>query len=175
MRFGNLDFALVADKPELLAEPVKQAIEKLSLKGVQVAEIDPNLSDTAAFCEHYRVALSVSANCVIVEAKRGDRVWYGACMIPADQHIDVNNLVRRYLGARKISFAPMDRATSMTNMEFGGITPIGLPADWPILVESQLGTADWLILGSGLRKSKLLVKGSLLAQLPGAVIMPIAK
>ena len=39
---------------------------------------------------------------------------------------------------RKCSFLPMDRAVELTGMEYGGITPIGLPADWPVFVDSRV-------------------------------------
>ena len=45
-------------------------------------------------------------------------------------------MVRKHLGVRKISFAPMDDAVALTGMEYGGITPIGLPAGWPVLVDA---------------------------------------
>lgn len=141
---------------------------------VFVAEIDPDLADTAAFCEHYGISLGESANCVIVQAKRGDKVWYAACMILATDRIDVNNVVRRTLDARKISFAPMDTAVSLSGMEYGGITPIGLPEDWPILVDTSVAKGAKLIVGSGLRGSKLLASGQILANLPNAQVLPIA-
>lgn len=110
---------------ELVAPPTQAAITGMGLQGVQVSEIDETLADTAAFCEHYDIGLNVSANCVIVEAKRADKVWYAACVILATTKVDVNNGVRRHLDARKISFAPMDKATTLTQMQYGGINPIG--------------------------------------------------
>ncbi len=89
--------------------------------------------------------------------------------------IDINGAVRRYLGAKKVSFAPMDMATRLTAMEYGGITPIGLPADWPILVDSAVVKADKLIIGSGLRDSKLLISGRLLTRLPKVTVMDLIK
>ena len=62
----------------------------------------PDLADTAAFCEHYDVGLDVSANCVVVEAKRADRVWHAACMVLATTRADVNGIVRKHVDARKI-------------------------------------------------------------------------
>ncbi len=175
MKLGTLDFSIAIDSTGLVAETVKNAITKEGLPDVYVSEIDPSLADTTAFCEQYKIGMNVSANCVVVEAKRADKVWYAACVILATTKVDVNGIVRRHLDARKISFAPMDKAVTMTAMEYGGITPIGLPAHWPILVDSAVvGTAK-VIIGSGLRKSKLLVPGRLLATLPNAVAMDITK
>ena len=87
----------------------------------------------------------------------------------------MNGAVRRHLGARKLSFAPMDDAVALSGMEYGGITPIGLPADWPILVDASVAGHDRLIVGSGIRGSKLLVSGALLASLPNAEVLAIAQ
>lgn len=175
MKFGLLDFENVSDHFELVAKPVRALIEVENLADSYVSEIDATLADTAAFCEHYQIGLNVSANCVIIEAKRADKTWYAACMILATDRIDINNVVRRHLDARKISFAPMERAVTMTGMEYGGITPVGLPANWPILIDTAVTKADKVIIGSGIRGSKLLIPGTLLASLPGALVLDIAK
>lgn len=173
MKHGKLEFKPASDHLNLLADATAEALMTVD-NDVFVAEIDPDLADTAAFCGHYGISPGESANCVIVQAKRGDKVWYAACMILATDRIDVNNVVRRTLDARKISFAPMETAVSLSGMEYGGITPIGLPEDWPILVDASVAKGDKLIIGSGLRGSKLLVSGQALADLPNAQVLPIA-
>lgn len=80
-------------------------------------------------------------------------------------------MVRRHLGARKASFAPMDVATGESGMEYGGITPVGLPESWPLLVDSAVVDLPWVLVGSGRRRGKLLVPGKVLAALPGAVVL----
>ena len=175
MKLGVLTFVPARDRPELLAPPVAQTIRAQHLDAAMVAAIDPTLSDTAAFCEQCQIGLDISANCVIVEAKRADRTWYAACMILATERIDINNMVRRHLDARKISFAPMETAIRLTGMEYGGITPIGLPADWPLLVDMAVAAAPQVIIGGGNRVSKLLVPGKLLAGLPQATVLDLAQ
>lgn len=175
MKLGKLTFEPARDHLDLLGEPTKQSIESNKLQGVLVAAIDPELADTAGFCEQYDIGLDISVNCVIVEAKRADKTWYAACLIPAPVRADINGIVRRELGARKISFAPMEKAISLSQMIYGGISPIGLPADWPILVDSGAAALKHAIIGSGNRDSKLLVSGELLASLPNAKVMPLVK
>jgi prolyl-tRNA editing enzyme YbaK/EbsC (Cys-tRNA(Pro) deacylase) len=178
---GNLTWVPAADRPDLLADPVARALGEDALGkrvlgehgDAQVAEIDPELADTAAFCERYDVPLAASANCVIVAAKRGGEIRYAACMVLATRRADVNGVVRRRLDARKTSFAPMDQATALTGMEYGGITPVGLPGDWPILVDEEVGNEPYVVIGSGLRRSKLLLPGRALAGLPGAEVLPL--
>ncbi len=135
------------------------------------APIDPDLADTAAFCERYGVLQEDSANCVIIAGRRGDTVSYAACVVLATTRADVNGVVRRRLGAKKASFAPMDDAVALSGMEYGGITPIGLPAGWPVLVDAAVLERDVVVIGSGLRRSKIALPSDALAQLPTAEVI----
>jgi prolyl-tRNA editing enzyme YbaK/EbsC (Cys-tRNA(Pro) deacylase) len=175
MKFGNLDFVDVSLDPGLVAPPTDASIKQHGLKNVLVSKIDATLADTAAFCDAYDVSTDESANCVVVEARRGDKTWYAACMILASNKADINGVVRRLLDARKISFAAMDTATTLTQMEYGGITPIGLPADWEIIVDESIMQKSHVIIGSGIRGSKLLIEPSIFGYLPGVVFSDIKK
>jgi prolyl-tRNA editing enzyme YbaK/EbsC (Cys-tRNA(Pro) deacylase) len=169
---GRLDAVPALDRRDLLAPPVAAFLESWPHAAqVAVAEIDPELADTAAFCERYDVGLDVSANCVVIAARRGDTTRYAACSVLATTRADVNGVVRRRLDARKASFAPMDDAVELTGMEYGGITPPGLPPDWPILVDTAVLDAGDVVIGSGVRRSKLLLPGALLAELPTAEVV----
>ena len=170
---GNLDWTPATDRPELLAVPVVAAIG--TAPGALVAPIDAELADTAAFCEAYDVALGASANCVVVAGRRGEVTRYAAVMVLATDRADINNVVRRRLDVRKISFAPHDDAVQLTGMEFGGITPLGLPEDWPVLVDRRVAEAGEAVIGSGLRQSKILVTGEVLASLPGAEVLDLTR
>jgi prolyl-tRNA editing enzyme YbaK/EbsC (Cys-tRNA(Pro) deacylase) len=172
MDVGKLTFVPVAQAVDLVGEPVRQ---QLPADGLWVSAIDADLADTGAFCEHYDVALDISANCVVVEARRAERVWFAACVVLATTRADVNGIVRKHLGARKISFAPMDRALSLTGMQYGGITPVGLPADWPILIDLNVVDQERVIIGSGIRGSKLLAATEVLASLSNAEVLAITK
>ena len=161
------------DRTDLLAEPVTSAIRGWKGDGAfQVAEIDPGLADTAAFCERYAVPLEVSANCVIVAAKRGGEVRLAACVVLATTRADVNGVVRKHLDARKASFAPQDQAVAETGMEYGGITPFGLPSSWPVLVDRAVTEQAQVVVGSGVRRSKLVVPGAALAGIATAEVLP---
>ena len=169
----SLTFAPALSKPHLLAEAVLAALRAGSpaADDVLVAEIDPALADTTAFCERYGVTLEESANCVVIAARRGQDTTYAACMVAATTRADVNGLVRRHLDARKASFAKVDDVTAATGMEYGGITPIGLPEAWPVLVDANVAKTDSVIIGSGIRGSKLRLPGRLLAELPSAQVL----
>jgi prolyl-tRNA editing enzyme YbaK/EbsC (Cys-tRNA(Pro) deacylase) len=168
-----LAWQLAADHPELLARPVATAVTAIGLTCF-VAAIDPDLADTAAFCAAYDVPPENSANCVVVAGRRGEATTMAACMVLARDRADVNRTVRKHLDVRKISFASMDEAVSQTQMEYGGITPVGLPAGWPILVDAAVAATDWVVIGSGIRGSKLLIHGAAVASLPHAETLPLA-
>jgi prolyl-tRNA editing enzyme YbaK/EbsC (Cys-tRNA(Pro) deacylase) len=161
-------------RPDLLADPVAEAVRTWPDDDgpLTVAEIDPALADTAAFCERYGVPLTASANCVIVAAKRGGSVRMAACVVLATTRADVNGVVRKHLDARKASFAAQHDAVAQTAMEYGGITPFGLPADWPVLVDDAVVAEPYVVVGSGLRRSKLVVPGPALGRLPAATVIP---
>jgi len=139
--------------------------------GLGVTEIDPDLADTAAFCEAYGSPLTASANCVVVAGKRAGEVRFAAALVLATTRADVNGVIKRRLDVRKASFAPMDEAVTLTGMEYGGITPVGLPEGWPILIDRAVADAPELVIGSGIRGSKLLISGTALAGLPQAEVI----
>jgi prolyl-tRNA editing enzyme YbaK/EbsC (Cys-tRNA(Pro) deacylase) len=175
MHIGNLTAVPALERPDLLAPAVAGALsalaETLEVNEVGVAEIDPELADTAAFCERYNVSPAESANCVVVAGRRDGATRMAACMVLATTRADVNGLVKRELDVRKASFAPMDTAVELTGMEYGGITPIGLPTDWPLFVDDAVASTYRVVIGSGVRRSKLTLPGALLASLPAAVVL----
>ena len=169
---GNLSWEPAQRHTDLLAPSVVTALA--SAPSARVAPIDAALADTAAFCEAYDVAMDRSANCVVVAGKRGGDLRYAAVLVLAIDRADINGVVRRHLDVRKISFAPMDEAVALTGMEFGGITPLGLPEGWPVLVDTAVVTAGEVVIGSGIRASKLLVPAADLVALPGAEVLDLA-
>ncbi len=60
-------------------------------------------------------------------------------------------------------------------MEYGGITPIGLPGDWPVLVDDAVVAAGDVVIGSGLRRSKILLPAAELLSLPNARQLALAR
>lgn len=159
-------------RPDLVAGPVLAALRALpGADDVAVAAIDPDLADTASFCEAYGVLPDDSANCVVVRGRRGGEERWAACVVLATTRADVNRAVRRHLDVRTISFAPMADAVAATGMEYGGITPVGLPPEWPVLVDAAVAARSLVVVGSGIRGSKLWLPGAVVAALPGATVV----
>ncbi|MGD6746895.1 YbaK/EbsC family protein [Streptomyces sp. BH106] len=174
---GTFDHVLAAPEAlDLLTRPVADAVRDwrgtVPAQDLIHVDTDPEWADTATFVEHYGPELlAASANCVVVAGKRGGETTLAACVVPSAAKLDVNGVVRRQLGARKASFAPMDTATGESGMEYGGITPIGLPDGWPVLVDAAVVDLPHVLIGSGTRRGKLIVPGKALAELPGAVVV----
>ncbi|MFS4096905.1 YbaK/EbsC family protein [Streptomyces sp. AF1A] len=174
---GNFDTVIpVPVCLDELTAPVADAVRTwqagIPADRVLYVETDPRWADTAVFVEHYgHDLLERSANCVVVAGKRAGRTTLAACLALSTTRVDVNGVVRRQLGVRKASFASMETATGETGMEYGGITPIGLPADWPLLVDSAVVDLPYVLVGSGRRRGKLLVPGKVFAELPGAIVL----
>ncbi len=172
LTLGRLATERAANRPDLLATPVVDALTTFgAADGVFVAPIDPDLADTTAFCAAYDVAPAASANCVVLSGKRAGEQRWAAAVVLATTRADVNGAVRRLLDVRKVSFAPMADAVEVTGMQYGGITPIGLPQDWPIFVDAAVAAAGPVVIGSGIRGSKIVIDGAALGRLPGAQVV----
>jgi prolyl-tRNA editing enzyme YbaK/EbsC (Cys-tRNA(Pro) deacylase) len=170
---GSLTSTAVSEHPDLVAPSVLDALSSLGLESVVgVVEIDPALSDTAATQAAYGLTAETLANCVIVTGRREGEERTAACLVPATTRADINGFVKRRLDVRKASFLARELAVELTGMEFGGITPIGLPDGWPILVDDRIVRTPLVIIGSGIRRSKLIVPGELFASLPGVEVIP---
>lgn len=171
-RIGALTSLSVSGNEHLVAASVARALGGWPpAVEVGVVEIDPDLADTAAMTEAYDVPLTASANCVVVSGRRDGVERVAACVVRADTRADVNNLVKRSLDVRKASFLSMDRAVEETGMEYGGITPVGLPEGWRLFVDAACLDIEVAIIGSGVRRSKLLLPGHRLGDLPGAEVL----
>lgn len=149
---------------DLLHPLVRDALTALGVT-FEVMECDPALADTAAFVEAYGVPLDRSANTIVVAAKGAEPI-HVACVVLATTSLDVNNVVRREMGARKASFARADPVMELTGMEIGGVTPFGLPSAMPVLVDPRVMKPDWIVLGGGNRTSKLRLAPQALDRVP---------
>ncbi len=173
----RLDWTTALGRPDLLAEPVRHALEQLRQEGaldvsqVKVAEIDPDLADTAALVAASGLPMDDMANCIVISGQRAGEERVCAALVLGTTRADVNRTVRKALDVRKCSFMPMDDAVRRTGMEYGGITPIGLPDGWRVLVDGAVLDRQKIVVGSGLRRSKLRLPGGLAAHLPAIEVV----
>jgi prolyl-tRNA editing enzyme YbaK/EbsC (Cys-tRNA(Pro) deacylase) len=169
---GGLIAVPASTRTDLLAPPTLAALKAADLLDlVGVVEIDPAVSDTATTQEVFGLSMDTLANCVIVGGKREGTERIAACLILATGRADINNMVKRSLDVRKASFLPLERAIELTGMEYGGITPVGLPGNWPILIDRRVVDTEVVVIGSGLRRSKILLPGQVVSRLAGAQVI----
>ncbi len=154
---------------DALEQRVLDTLEELGAD-YDTLRIDPDLADTAAFCEHYGYSLDDSANCIVV-ASRGDDPIHAACLNLATTKLDVNKRVRKLLGVRRLSFATADATRDLTGMEIGGVTPFGLPDGLALYVDAAVMDRDRVIVGGGSRGLKVHVDPEVFGRMPGAEVV----
>lgn len=153
----------------VLVERIEAALEASRVE-YEIFPCDPELADTAVFCERYGYPLSVSANTILVKAKTGGERFV-VCVVLADARLDVNRTVRKRIGSRRVSFASGDETRAVTGMEIGGVTPIALPAELEVWVDARIMACEWIILGGGDRSHKIKVAPALFERMPSATVV----
>lgn len=140
--------------------------------GIEYEEMacDPDLADTARFCEAYGVPIEQSANAILV-ASRKPVGHHALCLVLAHTRLDVNGVVRRRLGVRKVSFAPGELTKELTGQEIGGVTAFGLPPEIPVWVDARVLEPEWVVIGAGSRSAKIKLDPRQFAGLDGCEIV----
>lgn len=175
--FPKLATAPALDRPELLGEPVREAVQRLVDQGLVAADavlaapIDADASDTARSIESYAIPPEAAANCVVVGGKRDGQERVAALVVLASTRAAVNGVAKRLLDVRKCSFVAQADAVERTGMEHGGISPLGLPDGWRVLVDRRVAEAGPVVIGSGIRASKVVLDGALFEGLPGVEVV----
>ena len=152
-----------------IEERVRRHLAALGVDHTEIA-CDPDLADTAAFCAHYGYPLEMSANTIVVAARREPGVAC-ACVVLATNRLDVNHAVCDLLGVRKASFASPDVTRELTGMLIGGVTPFGLPESLPMYVDARVVAREDVIIGVGSRSLKLQIAPESLLRLPNASVV----
>jgi prolyl-tRNA editing enzyme YbaK/EbsC (Cys-tRNA(Pro) deacylase) len=158
----------ILEKIELLHPRVAAAIKEHGIQA-EVIECDPDLADTAAFCQHYKIAPEQTCNAIVVAGK-SNPTKYVCCVILATCKLDVNKTVASLLEIKRCSFATGEQTIETTEMQIGGVTPVGIET-MPIYLDSAVLDLEKVILGGGNRTTKLSIKPSELAKLPNLRII----
>ncbi len=133
-------------------------------------ECDPQLADTAEFCEHYDIPLERSANTIMLASKR-PQGEYALFVVLATTRLDVNGAARKLMNVRKVSFAPPEVTVEMTGMVMGGVTPFGVPPDLAIYVDAAVVEQPWVIVGGGSRDLKLRINPDVFHKLANCTVV----
>ena len=120
----------------------------------EVIDCDPEFADTNVFCKEYGIDLEDSVNAIVVKTKTGE-LKYAVCALLATTRLDINKTIRKKLGARKVSFADIGETVELTAMNIGGVTPLSLPSNLPLWVDSKIMQRSTIVLGGGNRSSKI--------------------
>ena len=120
----------------------------------EIMDCEPDLADTNIFCKKYGINLEDSANTIVVKSKTGE-LKYAACVLLATTKLDTNKTIRKKLNTHKISFTNIEETEKLTNMQIGGVTPIELPKNLPLWVDSRVTQRKIIVLGGGNRTSKI--------------------
>lgn len=146
--------------PDVIAD-----LERLGLQ-YEVMDCEPDLADTAEFCQAYGVSLEESANAIVVASKKPEG-HFAVCVALAHTRLDVNGAVRRKLGVRKLSFAPADLTRELTGQEIGGVTIFGLPDRLPVRLDARVLACGSVVVGAGSRSAKIRLDPSQLVGVDG--------
>lgn len=171
---SDLKFEPILENRELVPKCIYDFINKWNdeeKRNFLVAKIDPNYADGEKLCNKYNIDKRVGFNCLIVECRRKDVIKYCALVVPIGFKYNMGSVVRKYTNSRVVSVAPLDFILKETNMEYGSITPIGLPSDWKILVDPLIKEQTFIIIGGGLVKSKISLPTNLFLKLPNVEIV----
>jgi prolyl-tRNA editing enzyme YbaK/EbsC (Cys-tRNA(Pro) deacylase) len=156
-----------------MTDPLAEQLDSLGV-AYEIIPCDPELADTAQFCEAYGYPLEDSANTILVAGK-ADPPVYAACVVLATTRLDVNRVVKKRMGVRKASFASGADTEQLTGMAIGGVTPFGLPHDLPLWVDGRVMTRDKIILGGGSRDRKILAPPAILTTLGAEIVEGLAR
>lgn len=175
MKEGLLTFNPVLENPQLVPISVYNAIQNTkwsyNKEDFFVAEIDPQYAGGKELCDKYHIDSEKGANCLIVNGIRGKNRTYAACVVPVGYRYDMSGVVRKALNARQVSVAPLEVVLDLTQMEYGSITPIGLPKEWFVFIDPAVLKHKYIIVGGGFVKSKLCIPSFALLNIPNASIL----
>ena len=170
-----LNFILVIDNKDLVPLNVYETIN--NWKGSEdkrdflVAEIDPEYAGGIELCDKYNVDPKYGANCLVVDGIRGDNHTYAVLLVPVGYRYNMSSVVRKELNARMVSVAPLDFVLEQSGMEYGSITPIGLPKEWVLFIDPLVLENERIIVGGGYKKSKLSIPSKALLSLTTAKVV----
>ena len=148
---------------------IRQILKNLDID-YRWIDVDPNFADTENFCAKYKYPMDKSGNTILVASKRGEK-RYSASIVLATTKVDVNKKVRELMQVSRRSFANSEETMEITGMLIGGVTPIGLPQNLPLYIDSKVLANDYVIIGGGSRSGKIQLNPLDLLKLPSAQVV----
>lgn len=154
---------------EALRQSVTAALDALDAS-YEAMECDPDLADTALFCEAYDIPPDQSANAIMLASRRPAGV-HAVFLVLATTRLDVNRTARSLMDVKKVSFAPPDVTAEVTGMVMGGVTPFGLPPGVPVFVDAAVMEHPWVVVGGGSRDMKVKVNPEVFSRMDDVMVV----
>ena len=148
---------------------IRQILKKLDIDYKWI-DVDHYFADTENFCAKYKYPMDKSGYSILVASKRGEN-RYSASIVLASSKLDVNKKVRELMQVSRLSFANSEETMEITGMLIGGVTPIGLPQNLPLYIDSKVLANDYVIIGGGSRSGKIQLNPLDLLKLPSAQVV----
>jgi len=120
----------------------------------EIIDCETDFADTNIYCKKYGINFEDAANTIVVKSKTGE-LKYAACVLLATTKLNTNKTIRMKLNTHKVSFAGIEESEKLTDMQIGGVTPIELPKNLPLWVDSRVMQRKIIVLGGGNRTSKI--------------------
>lgn len=175
MNIGKLSFEPVIEHRELVPDVIFKTINMWSgvapKESFLVAEIDPAFAGGQELCNQYDIDVEIGANCLVVEGKRNKQISYATCLVPVGYKYNMSSVVRKAMNVRQVSVAPLQMVLDTVKMEYGSITPIGLPSEWPLFIDPLVMKNERIIIGGGFVKSKLSILTQALLDMPNSIVL----
>ena len=141
----------------------------------EIIDCESNLADTNIFCKKYDIDFEDAANTIMVKSKTGE-LKYAACVLLATTKLDTNKTIRKKLSTHKVSFANIEESEKLTSMQIGGVTPIKLPKNLPLWVDSRMKQRKIIVIGGGNRTSKIKISPNIFNHTPNTeIVVGLAK
>lgn len=165
----KLDFQPIINHPDLVHDSMYKFMEKHHLiDQFKVARIDPKYANDPRLDDVYEVDPYLRLKCIVFMGVRRKVDKYAAVVVQNPYKVDSGSLLHHAMDVSKVSFGNLDDVIKQTDMEFGSITPVGVPEFYQILIDSRVKKIPDVILGSGQVNSKLMTTLQALESLPNA-------
>ena len=160
---------ILAMDANLLLPIVAETIDRYMIE-TDVLACDDALSDTAAFCEHYKIPLEEAANTIVVASRKVEPARLAVCVVLGATRLDVNKKVCELLDVRKAGFMDQAATADLTGMQIGGVVAVGI-SELPIYIDAAVMQQPRVVMGGGNRTSKLHLAPTELLKLPNTFVI----
>ncbi len=142
-------------------------------EALEIFECKDEFSDTQNFCDHYGFDIEDSCNAILIKAKKPEEFYAMFCVLGSTR-LDVNTKAKNAMGAKRVSFASKEEAEKVTNQIYGGISPLGLPANIQIFIDKKVIDREKLFIGAGNRTSKFFLSPFSLVEITGGKVLDLS-